>query len=199
MSKTFFCFFKNTCNNEDYLLCFFPDSVCCCSVARSCLTICNLMDCSILGSSVPHHLLVKFELLKLMSVFSVMPSNHLISSHLILCCPLFLLPSVFACFRIFSNESVLHIKWSFSFNINSCNVYSELIAFRIDWLDLLACKGLSRVFFFPTPQFKSINSSALSFLYGPTVTSKHDYWKNHSFDYRDHCWQSDISAFECAI
>ena len=79
------------------------------------------------------------SLLKLMSMESVMPSNHLI------CCPLLLLPSVFPSIRVFSNESVLHTKWtkywSFSFSINPSNEYSGLISFRMDWLDLLAVQG----------------------------------------------------------
>ena len=77
------------------------------------------------------------SLLKLMSIESVMPSNHLI-----LCCPLLLLSSIFPCIRVFSNESVLPIRWpkywSFSFNISPSNEYSGLIFFRMDWLDLLA-------------------------------------------------------------
>ena len=80
------------------------------------------------------------SLLRLMSVESVMPSNHLI-----LCRPLFLLPSVFPSIRVFSNESVLHIKWpkywSFSFSISPSSEYSGLISFRMDWLDLLAVQG----------------------------------------------------------
>ena len=119
------------------------------------------------------------SLLKLMCIESVMPSNHLI-----LCCPLLLPPSIFPSIRNFSNESVLHIRWpkywSFSFNISPSNEYSSLISFRIDWLDLLAVQGTLKSS--PTPQFKSVNSSALSFLYSPTLTSIHDYWKNHSFD-----------------
>ena len=85
------------------------------------------------------------SLLKLMSIKSVMPSNHLILSH-----PLLLLPSIFPSIRVFSNESVLPIRWpkywSFSFSISPSNEYSGLISFRIDWLDLLAVQGLSRVF-----------------------------------------------------
>ena len=85
------------------------------------------------------------SLLKLMSVESVMPSNHLI-----FCRPLLLLPSVFPRFRVFSHESVLRIRWpkywSFSFNISPSNEYSGLISFRMDWLDLLAVQRLSRVF-----------------------------------------------------
>ena len=82
---------------------------------------------------------------KLMSIESVMPS-----SHLILCCPLLLLPPIPPSIRVFSNESTLHIRWpeywSFSFNISPSNEYSGLISFRMDWLDLLQSKGLSRVF-----------------------------------------------------
>ena len=78
--------------------------------------------------------------LKLMTIESVMPSNHLI-----LCYPLLLLPSIFPSIRVFSNESVLHIRWSkywsFSFSISPCNEYSGLISFRMDWLDLLDVQG----------------------------------------------------------
>ena len=115
---------------------------------------------------------------KLKSIESVMPSRHLI-----LCCPL-LLPSIFPRIRVFSNEPALHIRWpknwSFSFNISPSNEYPGLI-FRMDWVDLLAVQGTLKKSS-PTPQFKSINSSALSFLYSPTLTSIHDHWKNHSLD-----------------
>ena len=94
----------------------------------------------------------------------------------------------------FSSESVLCIRrlkyWSFSFSISSSKEYVELISFRIDWFDLLAVQGSS-----PTPQFKSINSSVLSLLYGPPLTSIHDYWKNYGFDWMDLCWQSNVAAF----
>ena len=127
-----------------------------------------------------------------MSVESVMPSNQLI-----LCHPLLLLPSIFPGIRVFTNESILPIRWpkywSFSFNISPSNEYSGLISFRIDWYDLLAVQGTLRSS--PTPQFKSISSSVLSPFYSPTLTSIHDYWKNHSFDYLDLCQQSDVSAF----
>ena len=132
------------------------------------------------------------SLLKLMFIKSVMPSNHLI-----LCHPLLLQPSIFPSIRVFSNESVLCIRWpkywSFSFSISPSNEYSGLISFRIDWLDHLAAQGTLKSS--QTPQFKSINSSVLSFLYSPALTSIHDYWKNHSFDYTDLCWQSNVSAF----
>ena len=122
---------------------------------------------------------ISWSLLQFMSIESVMPSKHLI-----LCRPLFLLPSSFPTVRVFSNESVLRIRWpkywSFSFSISPFNEYSGLVSFRIDWLDLLAVQGTQESS--PTPQFESINSSALTFLYSPTLTSVHDYWKNHSFD-----------------
>ena len=114
------------------------------------------------------------SLLKLMSTESVMPSYHLI-----LCHPLLLLPSIFPSIRVFSNESVLCIRWPQHWKFPS-NENSGLISFRTDWLDLLAVQGTLKSLL--TPQFKSINSSVLSFLYSPTLTSIYDYWKNHSFD-----------------
>ena len=116
---------------------------------------------------------------KSMSMESVMPSNHLI-----LCCPLLLLPSIFSSIRVFSNESALCSRWpkywSFSFNISPFNEHLGLISFRMDWLDLLAVQGTLKSLL--QHQFKSINSSALSFLYSPTLTFIHDHWKNHSLD-----------------
>ena len=101
------------------------------------------------------------SLLKLMSVESVMPSNHLI-----LCCPLLLLPSVFPSIRVFSNESVLRIRclkyWSFSFSISSSNEYSGWISFRMDWLDPLQYKGLSRAFSNTTVQKHQFFGAQLS-------------------------------------
>ena len=117
-----------------------------------------------------------WSLLKPMSIESVMPSNHLI-----LCCPLLLLPSIFPSIRVFSSELVLHIRWpkywSFSFSISPSSEYSGLISFRIDWLDLLAVQGTLKSLL-----HHSSKVSALNFLYSPTPTSIHDYWKNHSFD-----------------
>ena len=117
---------------------------------------------------------------------SVIQSNHL---HLHR--PFLLLPSIFPSIRVFSNESALHIRWpknwSFSFTISPSNEYSWLISFRIDWFDLLAVQGALKSLI-QHHISKSINSSVLSFLYGPTLTSIHDCWKNHSFDYMDLCW-----------
>ena len=143
------------------------------SVTQSCLTPCDPMDSSTPGLPV-HHQIPEFTQTH---VESVMPSNHLI-----LCHPLLLPPSIFPSIRVFTNESVLRIRWlkywSFSFSISPSNEYSGLISSKMDWLDLLAVQGTSS----PTSQLKSINSLALSFLYRPTLTSIHDYWKNHSFD-----------------
>ena len=115
------------------------------------------------------------SLLKLMSIESVMPSNHLIFCHLLL-----LPPSIFPSIRVFSNESALHIRWpkywSFSLNISPSNEHPGLVSFRMDCLDLLAHPRDSRESSL-APQFKSINSLALSFLYSPPLTSIHDYWK----------------------
>ena len=121
------------------------------------------------------------SLLRLTSSELMMSSNHLI-----LCHPLLLPPSIFPSIRVFSNESVLCIRWpkywSFSFSISPSNEYPGLISFRMDWLELVAVQGILKSLLQQTPQFKSINSSALSFLYSPTLTSIRDHWKNHSFD-----------------
>ena len=108
-------------------------------------------------------------------------------SHLILCRPLLLLPSIFTSIRIFSNELVFHIRWpkywSFSFSICSSNEYSGLISFRIDWLAFLAVQGtLKSLLQHHSSKSSIVNSLTLSFLYSPILTSIHDYWKNHSFD-----------------
>ena len=107
------------------------------SVAQSCPTLCNPMNCSTPGLPV-HHQLPEFTQTHVHEL--VMPSNHLN-----LCHPLLLLPSVFLSIRVFSNESALHIRWpkfwTFSFSISTSNEYSGLISFRKDWLDLLAVQG----------------------------------------------------------
>ena len=116
----------------------------------------------------------------LMSIKLVMPSNDLI-----LCHPLFLRPSIFPSIRVFSDESGLRIRWpkfwSFSFNISPSNEHPGLISFRTYWLDLLAVQGILKSFL-QHHSSKPSNSPVLSFLYSPTLTSVHDYWKNHNFD-----------------
>ena len=123
---------------------------------------------------------VSWSLLRFMSIESVLFPNHLI-----LCCPL-LLPSIIPSIRVFSNELALHMRWpkywNFCFSISLSNEYSELVSFRIDWFNLLAVQETQESS--PAPQFKSISPSAFS-LYGPSLKSIHDYWKNHSFDLMD--------------
>ena len=119
------------------------------------------------------------NLLKLTSIESVMPSNHLI-----LCHSLLLLPSIFPSIRVFSNESALRLRWpkywSFSFNISPSYDYSGLISFQIDWFDLPAVQGTLK-----SPlQHHSSKASILqhSAVFMVQLTTIHDYWKNHSFD-----------------
>ena len=129
------------------------------AVPQSCLTVCNPMDCSTPGFPVHHHLL-KLAQSPVHQVTDAFQTSHL-------CCPLFLLRSVFPSIRVFSNESVLHIRWpkywSFSFSIGPSNEYLGLV-----WSP---CSPRDSQESSPTPQFKSINSSVLSFLYSPTLTS----------------------------
>ena len=118
-------------------------------------------------------------LLKFMSINLVMPSNHLILYH-----PLLFLPSIFPSIRVFSNESVLHIRWpkywSFSFSISPCNEYSGLISFRMDWMDLLAVQGIHKSFL----QHHSSKASILRCSAFFIVQLLHPYMttKNHSLD-----------------
>ena len=115
-----------------------------------------------------------------------------------LCHPLLLLLSVFPTFRVFSSESVLLIRWpkywSFSFSISPSNEYLGLISIRIDWFDLPAVQETRKSLLQHHNSKVSVHK-VLSLLYGPTLTSIHDSWKNHSFNYVDLCQQSDISAF----
>jgi len=140
-----------------------------------CPTLCNLMNWTISQS-----------LLKFMSIELVMPSN----SHRLSPTSLVLNLSQH---QVFSNESTLPIcgqSIAASASVLPKNIQSE---FPLGLIDLLASKGLSESS--PEPQFESTNSSVLRHLYGPILTSVHDYWKTHSFDYMDLCQQSDVSAF----
>ena len=133
-----------------------------------------------------------WSLLKLMPIEWVMPS-----SHLILCRPLLLLPPILPHIRVFSDESVLRMRWpnywSFSFSISPSNEpRTDLLQ---DGQVGSPCSPRDSQEPSPTPQVKSINFSALSFLHSPTLTSIHDHWKNHSLDQTDLCWQSNVSAF----
>ena len=133
------------------------------------------------------------SLLRLMPIESLMPS-----SHLILCHPLLLLPTIPPSIRVFSSESTLRIKWpkywSFSFSISPSSEHPGLTSFRVDWLDLLAVQGTLKSLL----QHHSSKASIFrrsAFFTVPTLTSIHDYWKNHSLDQMDLCWQSNVSAF----
>ena len=134
------------------------------------------------------------SLLKLMSIESMK-----LSKHLIFCCPFLLLPSIFPSIRVFSNESALCIRWpkDWSFSNSSSNEYSGLTSFQIDWFDLLAVQGTLESS--QAPQLETINFLAFSPLYGPTFTSIHDYWKNHSFDSMDLCQQMMSLLFNTEV
>ena len=146
------------------------------SVTQSCPTLCNPMDCSTPGFPV-HHQLPELAQTHIHWVSDVIQPSHPLLS-----------PSpptlIFPNFRVFSNQSVLCIRWleywSFSFSISPSNEYSGLISFESVLLDILAVQGTLKSS--STPQFKSMNSSALCFLYDPALISIHDYWKTHSFD-----------------
>ena len=153
------------------------------------LTLCDPMDCSTPGFSITS----SWSLLKLMSIELVMPSNHLILYR-----PLFFLPSIFPSIRVFSNESVLRLKWpkywSFSFSISPSNEYSGLISFRMDWLDLLAVQGTLRSLLQHHSSKASILQRSAFFI----VQLSHPYMttgKNHRFDYMDLCGQVNVSVF----
>ena len=135
---------------------------------------------------------IPWSLLKLMSIELVMLSNHLI-----LCCPLFLLTSVFPSIRVSSSESALCISWqkywSFSFGTSPSNEYSGLISFRIDWFDLLAVQGTLKSLLQHHSSKASILWHSAFFtdqLSQPYTTTG----KKHSFDQMALCWQSDVSA-----
>ena len=160
------------------------------SVAQSCPTRCNPMIAACQASlSITN----SRSSLKLMPVESVMPS-----SHLILCCPLLLLPPIPPSIRVFSNESTLRTRWpkywSFSFSISPSNQHPGLISFRMNWLDLLAVQGTLKSLLQHHSSKASIFWCSAFF----TVQLLHPYMttgKNHSLDQTDLCWQSNVFAF----
>ena len=160
-----------------------------CPVTHSRSTLCDPMDCSTQAFPV-HHQLPGLTQTHVLWLDDAIQPSHPLSSLLIL-------PSIFPSISVFSNESILCIRWpkywSFSFSISPSNEHSGLTSFRIDWFEL-AVQGTHSQKCSPTPQFKSINSMALSFLYGPTLTSIHDYWENHqirSDQLLSHVWLCD--------
>ena len=159
-----------------------------CSVSKSCSTLCDPVNCSTPGFPVLHYLPQFIHTHVHWISDAIQPSHPLLPPSL---------PALnLSQHSIFSKESALPIRWSkycsFSFSISPSSEYSGLISFRIDWFDL-AIQGTLKNLLQPT--IESIDSLAFSLLYGPALTSVHDYWKNHSFDYLDLCWWSDISAF----
>ena len=169
---------------------------CCCSVTQLCPTLCDSMGCSKPGFPI-HQYLYHYP-----GVFS--NDTHWVDDvieHLMLCCTLLLLPSVFPSIRVFSNESVLHIRWpkywSFSFNISTSNEYSGLISFRIDWLDLLAVQGTLKSLLQYHSSKASIPQCSAFFV----VQLSHPYMTTGKTIVRldKLCWQSNASAFEYAV
>ena len=128
-----------------------------------------------------------------------MSTEVMLSNHLILCHPLLLFPSIFPSIRVSSHELAPHIRWpnylSFSFSISPSSEYSGLISLRID----SPCSPRDSQESLPAWYFKSINSLVISLPYNPTLTSVHDYWKNHNFDYMDLCNQSDLCLLICCL
>ena len=166
------------------------DTVCCCClVAKLCLTVWDPVDCRM---QAPLSSAISQSLLKFMSIEPVM-----LSIYLILCRPLLLLPSALPCIRIFSSESVLHIRWpkywSFNFSINPSNAYSGLSSFRIDWFDLLAVQGTLKSLL----QHHSLTASVLQRSVFSVVQLRHLHvttGKSIALTYTDLCWQNDYSG-----
>ena len=148
------------------------------SVAQSCPTLCDPINHSTPGLPV-YHQLQEFTQTHAHRVSDAIQPSHPLSSPS-------LLPPTPPSIRVFPSESTLCIRWpkywSFSFSISPSNEHPGLISFRMDWLVGSPCSPRDSQESSPTPQFKSINSSALSFLHSPSVTSTHDHWKNHSPD-----------------
>ena len=154
------------------------------SVAQFCPTLCAPWTAA---QQVSLSFSVSRSLLKLTSIETVMPSNY----HPVI--PFSSCPQSFPTSGSFPIVDFLHYVakyWSFNFSISPSN--SGLISFKIDWFDLLAVQGTLKESS-PAPQSESINSSVLSLLYSSTLTSIHDYWKNHSFDYTNLWWQTDAN------
>ena len=121
--------------------------------------------------------------------------SETLSNNLILCHPLLLLPSIFPSIRVFANESVLCIRWPkyWNFSISSFNEYSGMISLGLTGFIFFSQRGSKESS--TETKFESINSFVLTFLYDPTLTSVHDYCKNHNLDYMDLCQQSGVFAF----
>ena len=145
------CFSFSLKNLDNSIWCTFPELFCCCLVTQSCPTLWDPMDCSTPGFSVLHYL----------PEFAQIQVHWVGDAHLILCCPLLFLPSIFPSIRIFSNESAFPIRWpkywSFIFSISPSNEYPGLISFRIDWFDVLAVQGTLK----SLPQHHNLKASMI--------------------------------------
>ena len=176
-------------SSQGFFISIFTALLCCCPIIKSYLPLCDLMDCSMPGSSST----ISRGMLRFVSTESVMPS-----SYLILCRPLLLLPSIFPSIRFLSNEPALCIKWPkyWSFSISPSNEYSELISFRIGWFDLLAAQGTLK-------SLLQHHNSKISILWHSAflmVQQSHPYMTTGKTIallqlFIDLCWQSDVSAF----
>ena len=159
---------------------------CCCSVSKSCPTLCDTINSSMQIFPVLHYL----QELAQTYVHWVGDANQAFHSH----CPLLLLPSVFPIIRVFSNESALHVSWPkyWSFSISPSDEYSGLVSFRIDWLDLAVQETLKSLL-----QHYSLKASILwlSDFFMVHLSHLSMTMENHSLDYMDLCRQSDVSAF----
>ena len=167
-----------------------PEEVFSHSVAKSCLTLCNPMDCSTPAFPVLHYLL-EFVCSDSRPE-SVIPSNHLI-----FCCPLLILPSIFPHIRQSFPMSQLFASGGQSIGASaSASILPMIIQgwFSLGFTSLISLLSKNSQESSPVPQFKSINSSVLSLLYESSLTSVHDYWKNQGFDYMNCCQQNEVSA-----
>ena len=191
---------------------------CCCSVAQSCPTLWNPMDCRTPGLPVPHHL-PKFAQVHVHCIGdTIQPSDPLMPSSLILWCPLLVLPSIFPSIRDFSNESSVHVRcpgyWSFSFSFSPSSEYSGLIFLKIDWfvpgsgtkkwnktkqkMGLISCCPRDFQESSPAPQLKaSVVRHSTFFMV--QLSQSCDPWEDHSLDCTDLCWQSNVPAFQHTV
>ena len=164
---------------------------CCCSVTTSYLTLWDPMDCSTPGFPVLHYL-PEFNKTHLHWVNDFIQSSYPLSPP----SPALKLSQDQGLSKWVSCSNQVGKLWRFSFSITAFNEYSGLISFRIDWFGFLAVQDSQESS--PAPQFESINFGTQPLL-GLTLTSLHDYWKNHSFDKTDLCRQSDVSTFKYAV
>ena len=182
----------NSQKEEHFSLNYIFYNRCWCSVSKLCATLCGHVDCNMVGSSVLHYLLEFAEIH--VHGFSVViyPSHPL---------P----PSFSFCFQSFPAPGSFPMSWPFTSGGQNIRTSASVLPMNIQgWFPLgltglISLQSKDSQESSPTPQFESINSSALSLFYGLTLTSIHDYWKNHSFDCMELCWQSDVSAFQYTI